>query len=242
MVAGSRREVAFLGGNGRHLFSILIFRHVCSYAPTQVFYFMKLIIPPGPFAGYIFDCDGTLADTMPLHYRAWKRLVEELGGAFSEQLFYQWGGRPTTRILELLRDDYGLAVADVQKLAERKEGYFVELIHEVKPIEPVLEIATRLCGTVPLAVASGGFRQLVERTLEVIGIRHLFAAVVCAEDCKRPKPFPDPFLEAARRLKVPAAECLVFEDSPVGIEAAEAAGMQWVFVPLNEYGKYGIAP
>jgi len=194
---------------------------------------MKLTVPAGPFAGYIFDCDGTLADTMPLHYRAWKRLVEELGGSFSEELFYQWGGRPTLRILELLRDDYGLAVADVHMLAERKEGYFVELIQEVKPIEPVLEIAQRLHGTAPLAVASGGFRQLVEHTLEVIGVRQLFDAVVCAEDVERPKPFPDPFLEAARRLNVPARECLVFEDSPVGIQAAQAAGMQWVFVPRN---------
>ena len=194
---------------------------------------MKLSIPAGPFAGYIFDCDGTLADTMPLHYRAWKRLVEELGGSFPEQLFYDWGGRPTTRILELLRDDYGLAVTDVNLLAERKEKYFVELIHEVKPIEPVLDIARRLHGTVPLAVASGGFRELVEHTLEVIGVRQLFDAVVCAEDVERPKPFPDPFLEAARRLSVAAGQCLVFEDSPVGIQAAEAAGMQWVFVPRN---------
>jgi HAD superfamily hydrolase (TIGR01509 family) len=203
---------------------------------------MKLTIPAGPFAGYIFDCDGTLADTMPLHYRAWKRLVEELGGSFPEQLFYEWGGRPTTRILELLRDDHGLAVSDVRMLAERKEGYFVELIHEVKPIEPVLDIARRLHGTVPLAVASGGFRQLVEQTLAVIGIGQLFAAVVCAEDCNRPKPFPDPFLEAARRLHVPAAECLVFEDSPVGIQAAAAAGMQWVFVPRNDDGAIEAPP
>jgi beta-phosphoglucomutase family hydrolase len=195
---------------------------------------MKLTIPAGPFAGYIFDCDGTLADTMPLHYRAWRRLVDELGGSFPEELFYQWGGRPTTRILESLRDDYGLAASDVHMLAQRKESYFVELIHEVRPIEPVLQIARQFHGTVPLAVASGGFRQLVEHTLEVIGIRHLFDAVVCAEDVERPKPFPDPFLEAARRLNVPARECVVFEDSPVGIKAAEAAGMQWVFVPREE--------
>ena len=194
---------------------------------------MELIIPAGPFAGYIFDCDGTLADTMPLHYRAWKRLVAELGGSFREELFYQWGGRPTTRILELLRDNYGLAVTDVTLLAERKESYFMELIHEVRPIEPVLHIAQRLYGTLPLAVASGGFRQMVEQTLDVIGIRHLFDAVVCAEDCARPKPFPDPFLEAARRLNVPPRECLVFEDSPVGIKAAETAGMQWVYVPRH---------
>jgi HAD superfamily hydrolase (TIGR01509 family) len=192
---------------------------------------MKLEIPDRQFAGYIFDCDGTLADTMPLHYRAWKRLVEEHGSFMSEKLFYELGGKPTAQILELLREEHGLNVSDVPAAAEQKEEYFLELIHEVKPIEPVLQIAKRLHTTVPLAVASGGFRRYVELTLDAIGIRQLFSVVVCAEDCARGKPFPDPFLEAARRLKVPPEDCLVFEDSRFGVQAAEAAGMQWVFVP-----------
>ena len=192
---------------------------------------MKLTIPEGNFAGYIFDCDGTLADTMPLHYRGWKRLVEELGGSFPEDLFYQWGGKPTEQILQLLRDDHGLQVPDMRDAVHRKEEYFLELIHEVKPIDAVLDFARRFHEVVPLAVASGGFRRYVERTLEIIGIRHLFDVVVCAEDYERGKPFPDPFLEAARRLGVPPGDCLVFEDSPFGIQAAEAAGMRWVFVP-----------
>jgi HAD superfamily hydrolase (TIGR01509 family) len=194
---------------------------------------MKLSIPDGHFAGYIFDCDGTLADTMPLHYRAWKRLVAELSGVFPEELFYQWGGKPTEQILTLLRDDHGLQVPDMHAAAHRKEEYFLELIHEVRPIDAVLQIAQRLHHVAPLAVASGGFRRYVERTLEVIGIQHLFDAVVCAEDYARGKPYPDPFLEAAKRLKVPARECLVFEDSPLGLQAADAAGMQWVFVPRS---------
>ena len=192
---------------------------------------MKLEIPDRPFGGYIFDCDGTLADTMPLHYQAWKRIIGELGSLFSEDLFYQLGGIPTERIFELLRDEHGLKVSDVKGAAERKEEYFLELIHEVKPIEPVLEIAKRLHTTVPLAVASGGYRKYVELTLDAIGVRGLFDAVVCAEDYARGKPFPDPFLEAARRLKVAASDCLVFEDSLLGVEAARAAGMDCVFVP-----------
>ena len=195
---------------------------------------MNLALPPHEFAGYIFDCDGTLADTMPLHFRAWTRLVRELGGAFTEELFYRSGGRPTVQILAMLRDEHGLRVTDLEAAAERKESYFLEMIHEVKPIESVLQVARRLHGTKPLAVASGGFRKQIALTLNALGIAELFDAVVCAEDYLRGKPFPDPFLEAARRLEVPAADCLVFEDSPLGIEAARAAGMQYVFVARTE--------
>jgi beta-phosphoglucomutase family hydrolase len=195
---------------------------------------MNLVIPSGDFGGYIFDCDGTLADTMPLHYRAWTRIVAELGGSFPEELFYQLGGKPTAQILRLLRDEHGLKVGDVQKAAERKEEYFLEMIHEVKPIEAVLQIARRWYGIKPMAVASGGFRRQIEQTLDALGIRSLFNAVVCVEDYARGKPFPDPFLEAARRLNVLPTACLVFEDSPLGVQGAEAAGMQCVFVPRTD--------
>ena len=192
---------------------------------------MQLSLPGRRFAGYIFDCDGTLADTMPLHYRAWLRLVGESGGSFSETLFYSLGGRPTEQILVLLRDEHGLRVTDLPAAALRKEEYFAELIHEVMPIDAVLRVAREMHGIAPLAVASGGLRKYVELTLSAIGARELFDAVVCAEDSPRPKPFPDPFLEAARRLKVAPQDCLVFEDSQLGIDAATAAGMQSVFVP-----------
>jgi beta-phosphoglucomutase family hydrolase len=192
---------------------------------------MRLLIPDREFSAYIFDCDGTLADTMPLHYRAWKRIVAELGGSFPKELFYQWGGKPTAQILSLLRDEHGLKVDDVQKAAQRKEEYFLEMIDEVKPIEAVLQIARRWYGIKPIAVASGGFRRQIERTLDALGIRSLFNTVVCVEDYARGKPFPDPFLEAARRLNVLPADCVVFEDSPLGVQAAQAAGMQCVLVP-----------
>jgi HAD superfamily hydrolase (TIGR01509 family) len=194
---------------------------------------MRLAVPDREFGAYIFDCDGTLADTMPLHYRAWTRIVGELGGTFPKELFYQWGGKPTPQILSLLRDEHGLKVGDAQKAAERKEEYFLEMIDEVKPIEAVLQIVRRWYGIKPMAVASGGFRRQIERTLDALGIRRLFNTVVCVEDYARGKPFPDPFLEAARRLNVPPAECVVFEDSPLGVQAAEAAGMQFVLVPSH---------
>ena len=192
---------------------------------------VALAIPDREFGAYIFDCDGTLADTMPLHYRAWTRLVAELGGSFPEELFYASGGKPTVQILGMLRDELGLKVGNLESAAKRKESYFLEMLPEVKPIEPVLAVVRRWYGIKPLAVASGGFRTQIEQTLDALGIRSLFDAVVCVEDYARGKPFPDPFLEAARRLNVSPVDCVVFEDSPPGVQAAAAAGMQCVFVP-----------
>src|ERR1700728_1568079 len=97
---------------------------------------VALVIPDREFGGHIFDWDGTLADTMPLHYRAWTRLVAELGGSFPEELFYESGGKPTVQILRMLRYEHGLKVADVERAAKRNEGCFLEMLPEVKPIAP----------------------------------------------------------------------------------------------------------
>ena len=191
---------------------------------------MKLDIPDRAFGGYIFDCDGTIADNMPLHYRAWSMAMADFGGEYPEELFYAWGGRPTTVIVGLLNEKYGLAL-DVDETVQRKEKYYLTLIPEVVPVPEVMEIVKSMHGTVPLSVASGGHRELVEATLDVFGIRDLFQAIVCAEDYERGKPHPEPFLLAAKLMSVPPEDCVVFEDSPIGIEAAKAANMAWVHVP-----------
>jgi HAD superfamily hydrolase (TIGR01509 family) len=191
---------------------------------------LKLDIPDRAFGGYIFDCDGTIADNMPLHYRAWSMAMADFGGEYPEELFYAWGGRPTAVIVGLLNEKYGLAL-DVDETVQRKEKYYLTLIPEVVPVPEVLEIVKSMHGTVPLSVASGGHRELVEATLDVFGIRDLFQAIVCAEDYERGKPHPEPFLLAAKLMSVPPEDCVVFEDSPIGIEAAKAANMAWVHVP-----------
>jgi HAD superfamily hydrolase (TIGR01509 family) len=191
---------------------------------------LKLEIPDGPFGGYIFDCDGTIADNMPLHYRAWSMAMADFGGEYPEELFYAWGGRPTAVIVGLLNEKYGLTL-DVDETVRRKEKYYLSLIPEVVPVPEVLDIVKSMHGSVPLSVASGGHRELVEATLDVLGIRSLFQAIVCAEDYERGKPHPEPFLLAAKLMSVPPEDCVVFEDSPIGIEAARAAGMAWVHVP-----------
>lgn len=191
---------------------------------------MKLEIPDRPFGGYIFDCDGTIADTMPLHYRAWTKAMEELGGIFPEELFYAWGGKPATAIVVELNERFQLSL-DVEETVRRKEAAYMALIPEVRAVEPVLAFARSVHGTARLAVASGGHRELVDATLRVLGILDMFDAVICAEDYVHGKPAPDPFLEAARRIGVAPSECLVFEDSPTGVIAGKAAGMQVVAVP-----------
>lgn len=195
---------------------------------------MKLEIPAREFGGYIFDCDGTLADNMPLHYRAWSMAMADFGGQYPEELFYEWGGRPTANIVAALNERFGLSM-DVESVVHKKEEYYFQLIPEVAPMEEVVGFAQSLWGKSPLAVASGGHRALVVATLRALGIEDWFDAVVCAEDYDRGKPHPDPFLLAAKLLGVPPGDCVVFEDSPTGIEAAKSAGMAWVFVTAPDH-------
>lgn len=191
---------------------------------------MKIQLPEGDFAAYIFDCDGTLADTMPLHYRAWCTALREHECDFPEALFYELGGVPTDRIVEILNERHGHSLP-VKKTAAFKDELFKQLIPQTLPIEPVVELVRQFHGVKPLAVASGGTREIVTKILGALGILDKFQAVVTSEDCRRGKPAPDPFLEAARRLGVMPEQCLVFEDTSAGITAAKAAKMQWVLIP-----------
>jgi beta-phosphoglucomutase family hydrolase len=193
---------------------------------------MKLEIPSGEFAGYIFDLDGTLVDTMPLHYRAWDQAMRAVGlqAPLDEELFYSLGGVPTRQVAELIAAHYGLTI-DPHAVFHHKEKLFGDLQKDAKLIEPVAEIARRMSLTHPIAIASGGPRDVVRRSLELAGLAPLFKVVITPEDVEHGKPAPDMFLLAAKRMGVAAEKCLVFEDAEPGMRAAEAAGMQWVRVP-----------
>jgi beta-phosphoglucomutase family hydrolase len=182
---------------------------------------------PRPFRGAIFDCDGTLADTMPLHYRAWVEALAAAQAEMSEALFYELAGVPTVRIVEILNERFGYRL-DPEQTAAAKEALYEELLPQLGPIEAVVALVHEFHGRYPLAVASGGIRRLVDRTLDALGIADRFAAICTAEDVARGKPEPDLFLLAARRLGVPPEDCVVFEDSDLGLEAARRAGMQGV--------------
>ncbi|MEY2598562.1 MAG: Fructose-phosphate phosphatase YqaB [Verrucomicrobiota bacterium] len=184
------------------------------------------------FEGLIFDCDGTLADTMPTHFEAWSSALGEFSRYFPEPDFYALGGVPTGRIIEILNERHGLSL-EVDPIVERKEALFLELSRSAiaQPIAPVVGVARRFHAKKPMAVASGGHRHVVLNTLESIGITSLFGAVITAEDYQNGKPSPDPFLEAAKRLGVPPERCIVFEDTEIGRTAANAAGMRCILVP-----------
>jgi len=201
---------------------------------------MKLEIPDGDFGGYIFDLDGTLVDTMPLHYRAWDEAMREVGlnAPLDEELFYSLGGVPTKRVAELIAAHYGLKI-DPHAVFDRKEALFLELQKDARLIEPVVEIARRMSLTRPISIASGGPRVIVRGMLELSGLAPLFDRngyhlVITPEDVEHGKPAPDMFLLAARRMGVPPEQCLVFEDADPGMRAAEAAGMKWVRVPSRK--------
>mgnify|MGYP003780941733 CR=1 FL=1 len=190
-----------------------------------------IALPPGDFAGLIFDCDGTLADSMPLYHRAWRAALAAHGATFDFHwdLFMSRAGMSTALTVEGLNQEFGTTL-DAALVEARQHAEYVQIVHEVKPIQAVVEIAQSYAGKLPMSVASGGTRQLVERTLELIGVRDLFQAVVVAADVARGKPEPDIFLLAAERMGVPAERCLVFEDGAPGLLAAKRAGMQAVFI------------
>jgi beta-phosphoglucomutase family hydrolase len=185
--------------------------------------------------GLIFDCDGTLADTMPLHWRAWQIVARRYQLDFPENRFYALGGVPSRDILKMLGDEQGRKL-DPLVAAKEKEAEYLPYISQVQPVEPVVRIARENYGKIPMAVASGGIQAHINDVLQHLGIRQLFNAVVTSEDVKRQKPAPDIFLEAARRLGVPPQFCRAYEDTDLGLQAIVAAGMEAVDVRLMRAG------
>lgn len=195
---------------------------------------MVLDIPSDVFAAYLFDLDGTLIDSMPVHLRAWSIAMERAGlrVPFDADYFYSLGGVPTFDSAVLYGNHYGLTL-DPRRVVEEKEQLYLELLHEVRLIEPVATFARQIAETRPVAVVTGGGPEIAYPALDATGLRDLFPVVVTPEDVPpgRGKPAPDMFLLAAARLGVAADRCLVFEDAVPGVEAATAAGMQVVLVP-----------
>jgi HAD superfamily hydrolase (TIGR01509 family) len=194
-------------------------------------------LPPGDFDGFIFDCDGTLADTMPLHYEAWCAAFRDIGATFyfEEDEFYNMGGLSTRMVVEEMNRKHATNF-DVPALVHYKEELFLKRLPEVKPIPEVVSFARlQIAAGRPVSVASGGMPHVVGSTLEFLGLRELFPIIVTPGDVARGKPAPDLFLLAAERMGVAPARCLVFEDGVPGIEAAQAAGMACVIVPRGGF-------
>ena len=191
---------------------------------------MKLNIPPGRFKAYLFDCDGTIADSMPLHYLAWSKALAEHNCEFSEELFYAWGGVSVAEVIERLNKKDGLKMS-AEEVSRRKENFYLEDLPRLTAIPEVVEQIEANHGRIPLAVVSGSTRESVTASLNVLNLLVRFETLVCAGEYKKGKPDPEAFLQAAAKLNVLPDSCLVFEDADLGIQAAKAANMSWVKVP-----------
>jgi HAD superfamily hydrolase (TIGR01509 family) len=161
---------------------------------------------------------------MPLHYIAWKQALGEWNCDFSEDLFYAWGGMPIAKIISTLNEQRGLRMP-VEIVEKRKESLYYELLPQLQPVPAVLEHIEAQYGRIPFAVVSGSTRESVTASLTSLKLLDRFDTLVCAGDYGKSKPDPEPFVLAAKRLGVSPKECLVFEDSDIGIQAATAAGM-----------------
>ena len=197
---------------------------------------MALHLPNGEFHAYLFDCDGTIADSMPLHYVAWRDALAAWNCTFSEDLFYAWAGFSVAKIISLLSEKHGLKMP-VEEVARRKEELYLESLPHLRAVPEVLEHINLQYGRIPLAVVSGSTRESVSASLHSLRLVDKFETLVCAGDYKKGKPDPEAFLIAAARLNVKPESCLVFEDGELGILAAKAAGMASVKVspPWERY-------
>lgn len=195
---------------------------------------MTLTLPEGEFHAYLFDCDGTIADSMPLHYLAWRQALGEWGCEFPEDLFYAWGGRPAAEIIASLDEQLPVAAVD-----QRRDSLFREMLPRLTAVPDVLAHIEEAYGRIPFAVVSGGTREAVTYSLKTLGLLEKFELMVCAGDYVRSKPDPECFLLAAAKLGIRPEHCLVFEDTDMGIQAATAAGMASVRVPQSSGGIAG---
>lgn len=189
--------------------------------------------PKDGYDAVIFDCDGSLVDSMPAHFDAWCEALADCGagGIFKEDIFYAMGGRPTRDIVEIINNEYGLKL-DPAAIALSKRDAFLAKLGDLEFIDEVADFARSLRGRMPIAVASGGTRYVVEKTLAAVGCSDWFDEVVTSDDVVNGKPSPDIFLHAAKLLGVAPERCLVIEDAPPGVIAAQAAGMQVITIPM----------
>jgi len=184
---------------------------------------------PSHIKGLVFDCDGTLADTMPLHWRAWQMIALRHELHFPQDRFYALGGVPSRDILKMLAKEQNRPIDHIA-VAHEKENAYLPLMSEVEPIHAVVDIARANYGRIPMAVASGGTQPIIVQVLEHLKIRHMFDAVVTSEMVQKQKPAPDIFLEAARRIGVAPQFCRGYEDTDLGMQAIRDAGMDAVDV------------
>ena len=177
----------------------------------------------------IFDLDGTLADTMPVHFWAYKNVLKEHGIEFTPELFGTLAGISAPETIRVVNEMFGTSM-DTEETAHIKETAYKAVMHKMKPIAPVVDLVKKYHGVLPMAVGTGGNRRLAWKSLEIIGLADYFEILVSADDITHSKPHPETFLKCAELMGVQPEVCQVFEDGEPGIRAAEAAGMMHTLV------------
>jgi len=187
--------------------------------------------------GLIFDLDGTLADTMPIHYIAWKNAAAKYGVNYTTELFIQMAGIPVYPSVEKINEIFGTNI-DPKEMGDAKEAEFEKNMHLTPEIKVVTDLVREYHGKIPMAVGTGGSRRLSLKTLEIIGLKGYFDILVTSEDVANFKPHPETFLKCAELMGVNPSDCEVFEDGILGIQAARTAGM--MVTDVTEYYKVTI--
>ncbi|HOH37456.1 MAG TPA: beta-phosphoglucomutase family hydrolase [Spirochaetota bacterium] len=172
----------------------------------------------------IFDIDGTLVDTMEIHYKAWEKMFALQGFNYPREVFYELAGIPTYKIVPILNERFNLKL-DPEETMNEKEKYFMELFSAVKEIKVVSDIARKYHGVLPMSLGTGGRKDIAQMTMETVGLSKYFDIMVAAEDVIHHKPAPDTFLKCAELMGVEPQFCQVFEDGELGLQAARTAGM-----------------
>jgi beta-phosphoglucomutase family hydrolase len=174
---------------------------------------------------FIFDLDGTLADTMPLHYEAWVKTAEIMNLEFSIDFLKSCAGMPSTKIIDLLNEKNNHTI-DPQKFSNMKEEFFAKEMHKIKEISAVTDLVYKYHGKIPMAVGTGGKRNIAAETLQILGLDKYIPILVSADDVENHKPEPETFLKCAELMGISPENCQVFEDATLGFQAAKAAGMK----------------
>lgn len=177
----------------------------------------------------IFDLDGTIADTMPVHYIAYKQILKEYGIEFTAELFDTLAGIPAVGTIRKLNEIFGTSM-DPEKVGLLKEKEYEKMMYLMKPVDPVVNIVKAYHKKLPMSIGTGGYRRLAWKTLEIIGVDSYFDILISAEDVEHSKPHPETFLKCAEKMEVDPKDCMVFEDGKLGMQAAQTAGMMAVNV------------
>lgn len=198
---------------------------------------MKLTVHPSAKA-LIFDLDGTLSDSLPVHVATWNIVGEKFGFTFDPKIVWEMTGRPTIEFARRIVLENHLS-DDPWEIVKLKQEAFHNAKEFLKPVREVLDIARQYSGKLPMAVGTGASRRSADLQLKTLGITDLFEAVVTADDVTAHKPEPETFLRCAELLGVQPSECQVFEDGILGIKAARKAGMIVTDVrPFINYGEW----